>query len=120
MQHPFEGVIATSEPRGSTVGERADAPAAPGSRRSFLGVLAAVLGGTVLFSREAAAQGRFTTQALGEEGGRPRPGRGGGGERATTLALGEEGGRAPAPPPGRATTFAIGEEGGRGRSGWPR
>jgi len=55
---------------------------------------------------------RATTQALGEEGGRPvRRWR-----RVTTQALGEEGGR----PHGHgfATTEALGEEG-AGR-GWPR
>lgn len=129
MHHPFDGVILTS---GETPRDHAQqpeinaSPAGRSSRRSFLGALAAGVGGMaglLAATRDASAQ-RFTTQALGEEGGRPRyrpypPAFGGDppGRRrrdVTTFALGEEGG--PNPPAyggGRVTTQALGEEGGR-------
>lgn len=60
--------------------------------------------------------GRYTTQALGEEGGRYTTYATGEEGGVTTYALGEEGGTyyRPAPPRpsgGTVTTFAIGEEG---------
>ena len=141
MRHPFDGLVLTSgEERMEPVQEaQVDGfPDGHSTRRSFLSALAAALGGAaglLAATRDASAQ-RFTTQALGEEGGRSRyrpypPGRGGylppghGGyppglrrRGVTTYALGEEGG--PYPPSsggGRVTTQALGEEG--GRRGYP-
>lgn len=126
MIHPFEAVL---EPSPETSTTSAELPAKSG-RRGFLGRMASGLAaiGLVVSSAGAQAQnrsrnrnrggddfstshrrdGRYTTQALGEEGGRGDYGRGGG--RYTTQALGEEGGGGHGG--GRYTTYALGEEGG--------
>lgn len=64
---------------------------------------AANIGGGRKFTTFAVGEegGEVTTQALGEEGGSP-----------TTKALGEEGGFNPGPKPPIFTTLALGEEGG--------
>ena len=84
MRHPFAGIIG---PEDRQVEPEASNP----SRRGLFGLAAgAVAAGTVgllAMSGTAEAQ-RFTTLAIGEEGGR-RPG------RPTTRAIGEEGGRRP-------------------------
>jgi hypothetical protein len=115
MRHPFDGI---------------NPPQA--SRRTWLGMLAAFFGAAAV--RAAAPPGnrvvpgpspeppRATTEALGEEGGKPPMSTTAAFEEgASTRALGEEGGRPPirlteklgeggGPVP---TTLAIGEEGGK-------
>lgn len=140
MRHPFDGLIVPeNQPdiSASVPDVSSNSVELSATRRSALGLIGALVGAAAgLFgTREAAAQsGRVTTQALGEEGGYPRPGPrppghggypppGHGGyppghrRRATTLMTGEEGGRGNQGD--RVTTYALGEEGGRWRrTGW--
>ena len=125
MRHPFDGVIPADGETPAGLAPNRDIPAGeaegPSSRRFFLGAAAAVLGAAagLLSSREASAQrGVVTTQALGEEGGRPRPIPPGHGGTPPGLggALPPGQGGPPRGRGGRVTTLAIGEEGGRGGS----
>jgi hypothetical protein len=112
MQHPFEGLLPADHQDGVADGAE--------GRRSFLirlfGSAAALCVGLLGSGNRATAQ-IYTTQAVGEEGGRPRrwpsqrrwrrsPPYGGWyrGPGYTTYMLGEEG--------GPVTTQALGEEGG--------
>lgn len=99
MRHPFDGINSP--------------PAEQPTRRSVLGKLltaAAGLGGLLFGSKSRATAQIFTTQAVGEEGGRPP---------VTTQAVGEEGGRPPvttrAVREEGVTTYVVGEEGGTTR-----
>ncbi|MBX3442873.1 MAG: hypothetical protein KF774_10740 [Planctomyces sp.] len=105
MQHPFEGIL----PAETGTREATDAPA---TRRSFFGRIAGGLAGlaALMIGRSSLANGRATTQALGEEGGRPGPAPQPRNPQMTTFALGEEG-SSPRPPRNTATTYALGEEG---------
>ena len=146
-RHPFFGIVVPDAddgaPRNSLPGAYFDGWRT--ARRSFFGQVAALAAGAaaLLIGRNSRGQNlqlqgaatlpgattgqvmpnetRYTTQALGEEGGGyqppvrpslPPPG------TVTTYAIGEEGGsyrRPPystAPPPATVTTYAMGEEGG--------
>jgi hypothetical protein len=119
LRHPFHGIVAADDAPVS-LGAFPANDGCPSRRTFFRSVLAALAGGAaILFSRASDAaqprsrypgspRGRFTTQAIGEEGG-----------IVTTQAVGEEGGvfppprpPRPLPPPGAVTTQALGEEGG--------
>jgi len=144
MRHPFDRVLVpeTSPDTPASRSDTATGAHAGATRRSVLGFIGALVGaatGLLGTGEASAASHRMTTQALGEEGGRPRPvprppGHGGypppghGGRppgwarRVTTQALGEEGGRWRRPRwherDDVVTTYALGEEGGRPR--YPR
>src|SRR3712207_3183661 len=98
MRHPFDGIIPPAA---------APSPQAGTTRRSVLRTLLAGAAGLFGLGASASADSppgpRFTTQAVGEEGGRgPTYRYSEEGRRVTTYRTGEEGGR-------RFTTQAIGE-----------